>query len=108
MSQRREYIRSLYDNSCAKFLCVVVSLWLFNFSVSAQEDSSKLFKPVTIVATTDAGYRIAIITSSIPHFVLNEKKLNDLAVTDIGSALRFIPGVQLKDYGGIGGMKTVT
>jgi vitamin B12 transporter len=44
----------------------------------------------------------------VPHFILDEVILQKLGVTDVGSAFRFIPGVQLKDYGGIGGIKTVS
>lgn len=61
-----------------------------------------------INSDVDTIHRISVITSSVPHFILDEFILNKLAVADVGSALRFIPGVQLKDYGGIGGIKTVS
>lgn len=56
----------------------------------------------------DTLQRISVITSSVPHFVLDDVILQKLAVADVGSAMRFIPGTQLKDYGGIGGIKTVS
>ena len=63
----------------------------------------------------DSAYRIreVVVTSrlisreTIPSQTLNGeelKKLNSLSVAD---ALRYFSGLQLKDYGGVGGIKTV-
>ena len=40
--------------------------------------------------------------------MINQNKLNELSVNDIGDALKYIPGTYIKDYGGIGGLKTVS
>ncbi|MBI3133940.1 MAG: TonB-dependent receptor [Bacteroidetes bacterium] len=85
-----------------------MSLWLFNTYAFAQRDSSRLLNPVPVFTQTDSVLRISVINSAIPHYILNEEKLAGLAVTDIGAAMKFIPGMQLKDYGGIGGIKTVS
>lgn len=89
-------------------LCVLASLWLFNFNSLAQKDSTRFINPVVINTEVDTIHRISVITSPVPHFILDEVILQKLGVTDVGSAFRFIPGVQLKDYGGIGGIKTVS
>ena len=39
---------------------------------------------------------------------MSKNKLNELCAQDIGGALKFIPGTYIKDYGGIGGLKTVS
>lgn len=83
-------------------------LWQFILPVYAQGDTSRILKPVPVFSVSDSIPRIAVVSSSVPHFTLSEEKLASLAVTDIGSAIKFVPGVQLKDYGGIGGIKTVS
>ena len=48
------------------------------------------------------------IYSASPTFILSQERLASLGALDIGEALRYVPGVQLKDYGGVGGLKTVS
>jgi outer membrane cobalamin receptor len=48
------------------------------------------------------------ITHASPRYILNIEKLARLGVVDVGSALKFVPGIQVKDYGGIGGIKTIS
>ena len=48
------------------------------------------------------------IYSASPTFILSQERLASLGALDIGEALRFVPGVQLKDFGGVGGLKTVS
>ncbi len=43
----------------------------------------------------------------IPYQKLSGKELENLNSVSVADALRYFSGVQLKDYGGIGGMKTV-
>ncbi len=43
----------------------------------------------------------------IPVQTLAEKELQRLGVHSVADALRYFSGVQLKDYGGIGGLKTI-
>lgn len=43
----------------------------------------------------------------IPVQKLSEKELQRLSVHSVADALRYFSGVQLKDYGGIGGLKTI-
>lgn len=80
---------------------------LFCFPVFGQ-DTSKTLKPVPVFAKADSILRIAVITSSIPHFEINSAKTDELGATDVGDALKFMPGVQMRDYGGIGGIKTIS
>lgn len=48
------------------------------------------------------------VKSTAPVFDLNEKEFNRLGVTDISDAIHRLPGVNLRDYGGLGGLKTVS
>lgn len=84
----------------------LVWIFLFHFSGFTQ-DSSRVLSPVPIFTESDSVLRIAIISSSIPHFEISAKKMDILGAIDVGDALKFVPGVQLRDYGGIGGIKTV-
>ena len=43
-----------------------------------------------------------------PHYTLSSESFSRLNITDITSALHHLPGITLKDYGGAGGMKTVS
>jgi outer membrane cobalamin receptor len=108
MPQRYKDTKWASGISKMKLLCAFVPLWLFCFNSLSQKDSTRFINPVLIQTEVDTIHRLSVITSPIPHFILDEVVLQKLGVTDAGSALRFIPGVQLKDYGGIGGIKTVS
>ena len=43
----------------------------------------------------------------IPAQVLGGRDLQRLSAVSVADALRYFAGVQIKDYGGIGGLKTV-
>lgn len=48
------------------------------------------------------------VKSTAPLYRLSAERMKTLGVTDIADALHRIPGVNLKDYGGAGGLKTVS
>lgn len=48
------------------------------------------------------------ITSAAPVHSLSSDDLNRLGITDISDAVHRLPGIVLRDYGGAGGMKTVS
>lgn len=90
-------------------LWVFVHSWLFFTPIIfAQDDSTRILNQVPINTLKDSVITIVVDNSTVPHFVLSIEKINNLAVTDVGGAMKFVPGVQLKDYGGIGGIKTVS
>lgn len=45
--------------------------------------------------------------SPTPLQILNGKELKNLSALSVADAIRYFSGVQLKDYGGIGGLKTI-
>jgi len=48
------------------------------------------------------------VTSTSPLFNLTNERMKTMGVTDISDALHRLPGVNIRDYGGAGGMKTVS
>ena len=47
------------------------------------------------------------IESPMPVQILSGKQLEALNSLSVADAVRYFSGVQLKDYGGIGGLKTI-
>ena len=43
----------------------------------------------------------------IPSQILSGKELENLNGHSVADALRYFSGIQLKDYGGVGGLKTI-
>lgn len=65
-------------------------------------DSVRHLYEVTVTAHRDKGS-----SSIIPVQQLKGKELERLSVHSVADAMRYFAGVQIKDYGGIGGLKTV-
>jgi vitamin B12 transporter len=63
-------------------------------------DSMQYLHPAVVVADR-AQIKI------IPAQTLHGKELEKLSVHSVADAIRYFSGVQIKDYGGIGGLKTV-
>ena len=66
-------------------------------------DSAQVIKESVIIGTP-AGYRYREV---IPAQTLKEEELQRLNSLSVADAIRYFSGVQLKDYGGVGGLKTV-
>ncbi|MGY3055570.1 vitamin B12 transporter [Pedobacter sp. UYEF25] len=89
----------------------LVFFFLFGFgvlvpkNVVAQTDSlkGKQLKDVEI----NRFKKAKINESPVPVQILDGAALNRLNSLSVADALRFFSGVQLKDYGGIGGLKTI-
>ena len=58
--------------------------------------------------TVTESRRQHTLTSTAPLHLLDHEQMLSLGVTDVADALHRIPGVTLRDYGGAGGMKTVS
>ena len=59
---------------------------------------------VTVVETR----KKRTVASTAPMHILDREAFSDYGVTDFADALNRIPGITLRDYGGAGGMKTVS
>lgn len=48
------------------------------------------------------------IQSTAASHSINQKDINSKAISDVGDAIRRLPGIMLRDYGGTGAMKTIS
>ena len=67
-------------------------------------DRTHHLEGVTITET----HRQHVLTSTAPHHLIDRQDMAVMGVTDIADALHRLPGITLRDYGGAGGMKTVS
>lgn len=82
-------------------------LWVLAIpaGVCAQsKDSSTILKKVTVSALR----KLNTFQQSTPVQVLDRETLQQLNAPSIGDAARYFSGVLVKDYGGVGGLKTVS
>ena len=92
---------------------MIASFNLFSNTLFAQKaDSSKLVKDTLKThnlkeVAVRAGRISSRNTSATPLQMLKGAELEKLNSLSVADAIRFFSGVQLKDYGGIGGLKTV-
>lgn len=68
---------------------------------------SDTLKAVSVFSTQDSLVKMSSPFATVPHYQLNDFLLQQMGVIDIGEALKFVPGANIKDYGGIGGLKTI-
>lgn len=76
----------------------------YNSADTLETESSTHLEGVEVRATREAD----AVKSAVPVHRLDAAKMLKSGVTDIADAIRRIPGVNLRDYGGSGGMKTVS
>ncbi len=88
-----------------------VSTWMASFSVvSAQQnlpgDTVKWqqLPDVEVIAQS----RVSVTRQAAPLQVLDNKSIERLGIQELSEAVRRFSGVTVKDYGGIGGIKTVS
>ncbi|NLR79716.1 TonB-dependent receptor plug domain-containing protein [Chitinophaga eiseniae] len=93
---------TLFVKRCKQSGCLAVLLGCAQLAVAQQADSShtKHLQEVSVTAPRT--------TKEIsPGQKLQAKDLERLSSHSVADAIRFFAGVQIKDYGGIGGLKTV-
>lgn len=78
---------------------------LLHVTGAAQTDTvpSRTLSNVTVY-----GNRKKTATSAAPIYNLGAKQMSRFSITDLGQAVKKLPGVNLRDYGGAGGLKTVS
>jgi vitamin B12 transporter len=75
---------------------------------SLGQDTTLTLPSIPVIGNQSPAISQTDIFSATPNFILSEERLGALGVLDVGDALKYVPGVQLKDYGGIGGIKSVS
>lgn len=94
------------------FYLVAITIIVVVFAIPSTVFSQNTSKKKAMV---DSVYSISAVTvlgnrfqrEAIPVQMLEGKTLQKLSVYSVADALRYFSGVQIKDYGGIGGLKTV-
>ena len=85
---------------------ILIAIFAINSTVTAKAqtkvDTSKVYK-LKEVSIVRNKFRNEII----PVQVLAGKELENLSAYSVADAVRYFSGIQIKDYGGIGGLKTV-
>lgn len=76
----------------------------FSSHTAADADSLAKILPEVVV---DARPQNAEVTSTTPVYHISDTDFSRLAVATAADAVRRMPGITLKDYGGAGGMKTI-
>jgi len=89
-------------------LKIYISIFSCIFFFSAFSQLPDTLNSVEVLAKKDCILKLTVINSTVPHYILDKNKLNEISAEDIGDAIKFIPGTYIKDYGGIGGLKTVS
>lgn len=91
---------------CAWFLCWNQGYAQVNLPILKNEsDSLKPHRLSEVVVRTSK--REFNMESPMPVQILSGKQLEKLNSLSVADAIRYFSGVQLKDYGGIGGLKTI-
>lgn len=72
-------------------------------SISHDKEETTLEETVVTAYKTDNN-----LSSSTPVFKIDESQILRKGITDISDAIHRLPGVTLRDYGGAGGLKTVS
>lgn len=96
-------VNMLLIGSCCCLLC-----WLYTLNLYAVEklDTTKTYRIEEITITEQ--YRKAEIRTTAPFQTLSAKQISKLNALQVSDAIRHFSGVSVRDYGGIGGLKTVS
>lgn len=80
-------------------LTILCSLFLGSIICCGQESPADTLSPSAVIASA--------LRSATPVQFLEGRSLERLSNNTVADALRYFSGIQIKDYGGIGGLKTV-
>ncbi len=92
-------------NKKRTYLLVVLllNIWI-NLSSQIKKDTIKQLNEVIITS----NIRTKEIKSTSPFQTLNNKELSRINSLQVSDAIKFFSGVTVKDYGGVGGLKTLS
>ena len=87
--------------------CIVLTcLYLHCLQAMAEEDSDTVLHINEVVVNGNSVRRS--ITSTVPMQITDRQMMDNLDMAQLSDAVRTRAGAEVKDYGGIGGMKTVS
>ena len=85
---------------CKLHICVALA----SIATTAGAQTSRLDSVQTLGDVSVVGVKPHYLT---PSQTLRGDMLRNLSATSVADALKYFSGVQIKDYGGLGGLKTV-
>jgi len=85
------------------WLFIALSLWAIE---NEKPDSTKIIHIQEV--TVSEKYLNSEVRSTAPLQILSAKNIEQLNVLQVSDAVKYFSGVTVKDYGGIGGLKTVS
>src|SRR5690554_1859445 len=89
------------------FLTILLVCFLLNASGSIYAQSVEDSTVISMQLDELVVYGSPLMNEVIPVQKLSGEKLRNLSSFSVADAIRYFSGVQLKDYGGVGGLKTV-
>ena len=92
------------------WLCLFCSFLLLPFDMQAQEKRDSITGKVHKIdeVTVTAKRPPAKITTGSPVQLINKEDIKNLGLQNMADAVRRFAGTNVRDYGGIGGLKTVS
>lgn len=97
-------LRSLVPiNSSLRTLASALTVVLFHFQGFAQQDTTRKLDEVQVRASV-----IPVVKTITPSQTIGLSDFKRYSANNVADAIRNFSGVNIKDYGGIGGLKTVS
>jgi vitamin B12 transporter len=101
----RQYTYKLMRRTIGRRLIIIVLLTCISPVIFAQavSDSNIVLEKITLTAKKQN-----VFTKPVPAQLLNQQTLQELNSYSIGDAAKYFSGVLIKDFGGVGGLKTIS
>ena len=92
------------------WLCLLCSFLLLPLEIQAQEKGDSITGKVHKIdeVTVTARRPLAKVTTGSPVQLINKEDIKNLGLQNMADAVRRFAGTNVRDYGGIGGLKTVS
>ncbi|MBO5205592.1 MAG: Plug domain-containing protein, partial [Prevotella sp.] len=95
---------------------LIVTLGIVSAGAAYAQNKVVTHRQTTVITKEDTLAAVSVkgvvrpndVTSTAPLYTVTAADMARLGITDISDALHRLPGVTLRDYGGAGGMKTVS
>ncbi|MDD2799671.1 MAG: TonB-dependent receptor [Bacteroidales bacterium] len=92
----------------SKICLIYIFVIAFGFSVSADDLSTDTLKTKHLPEVIIKGRRFQNVRAALPIQQFDQIELKQLNATNVTDVAKHFSGVTVKDYGGIGGLKTVS
>ncbi|MDR0541235.1 MAG: TonB-dependent receptor [Dysgonamonadaceae bacterium] len=91
-----------------KVICVCICLFVCHTGLCGQEKTDTIRVHTLREVDVKGEKRPPVMRSTSPVQVLKGVALEKLGALQVSDAAKFFSGVQIKDYGGVGGLKTIS